>query len=33
VTAYGIGADFGVLLLALVALTTISSRLYPNLAR
>jgi ABC-2 type transport system permease protein len=33
VTSYGIGADFGVLLLALVALTTISSRLYPNLAR
>jgi ABC-2 type transport system permease protein len=33
VTTYGIGMDFGVLLLALAALTTISSRLYPNLAR
>jgi ABC-2 type transport system permease protein len=33
VTAYGIGADFAVLMLALAALTTISSRLYPNLAR
>ena len=32
-TAYGIGADFAVLLLALAALTTISCRLYPNLAR
>lgn len=30
---YGFGADFAVLLLALVLLTTISSRLYPNLAR
>jgi len=33
VTSYGIGADFAVLLLALAALTTISARLYPNLAR
>jgi ABC-2 type transport system permease protein len=33
VTAYGVGADFGVLILALVALTTIGARLYPNLAR
>jgi ABC-2 type transport system permease protein len=33
VTAYGVGADFSVLILALAALTTISSRLYPNLAR
>lgn len=32
-TAYGIGADFAVLLLALTVLTIISSRLYPNLAR
>jgi ABC-2 type transport system permease protein len=32
-TAYGIGVDFAVLILALAALTTISSRLYPNLAR
>ncbi len=32
-TAYGIGVDFAVLLLVLTALTTISSRLYPNLAR
>jgi len=32
-TAYGIGADFAVLTLALALLTTISSRLYPNLAR
>ncbi|HTX22105.1 MAG TPA: ABC transporter permease [Candidatus Aquilonibacter sp.] len=32
-TAYGIGADFGVLVLALTVLTTISARLYPNLAR
>jgi ABC-2 type transport system permease protein len=33
VTAYGVGADFSVLILALAALTTISARLYPNLAR
>ena len=33
VTAYGVGADFGVLILALAALTTISARLYPRLAR
>jgi len=32
-TAYGIGADFAVLILALAALTTISARLYPHLAR
>ena len=32
-TSYGIGADFGVLVLALTMLTTISARLYPNLAR
>jgi ABC-2 type transport system permease protein len=32
-TAYGIGADFAVLILALVLLTSISARLYPNLAR
>jgi len=32
-TSYGIGADFGVLVLALTVLTTISARLYPNLAR
>jgi ABC-2 type transport system permease protein len=30
---YGLGMDFAVLLLALVALTLISARLYPNLAR
>jgi ABC-2 type transport system permease protein len=33
VTAYGVGADFTVLLLALAVLTVISARLYPNLAR
>ncbi len=33
VTSYGIGADFAVLLLVLAVLTTISARLYPNLAR
>jgi len=32
-TAYGISADFAVLILALAALTTISSRLYPKLGR
>jgi ABC-2 type transport system permease protein len=32
-TAYGIGPDFAVLVLALAVLTTISARLYPNLAR
>ena len=32
-SAYGIGADFAVLVVALAALTTISARLYPNLAR
>jgi len=32
-TTYGIGVDFAVLLLVLAALTTVSSRLYPNLAR
>ncbi|MGA3284915.1 MAG: ABC transporter permease [Verrucomicrobiota bacterium] len=32
-TAYGVGADFTVLLLALAVLTMISARLYPNLAR
>jgi ABC-2 type transport system permease protein len=32
-TAYGVGADFAVLLLALAALTMIGARLYPNLAR
>ena len=32
-TAYGVGADFAVLLLALSALTIVSARLYPNLAR
>jgi ABC-2 type transport system permease protein len=32
-TAYGIGVDFAVLILALTVLTTISARLYPNLAR
>ena len=33
VTAYGISVDFAVLILALAVLTTISARLYPNLAR
>jgi len=32
-SAYGVGADFAVLILALAVLTTISARLYPNLAR
>jgi ABC-2 type transport system permease protein len=32
-TAYGVGADFTVLLLALAVLTVIGARLYPNLAR
>lgn len=32
-TAYGVGVDFAVLLGTLVVLTTISARLYPNLAR
>ena len=32
-TAYGIGADFAVLIHALAVLTTVSSRLYPRLAR
>ena len=32
-TTYGIGADFGVLTLALAALTALGARLYPNLAR
>jgi ABC-2 type transport system permease protein len=32
-TTYGIGVDFAVLVIALAVLTTISSRLYPNLAR
>jgi ABC-2 type transport system permease protein len=32
-TSYGIGTDFAVLILALAALTTVSARLYPNLAR
>jgi ABC-2 type transport system permease protein len=32
-TAHGISADFTVLILALAVLTTISARLYPNLAR
>jgi ABC-2 type transport system permease protein len=32
-TSYGISADFAVLILALAVLTTISARLYPNLAR
>ena len=32
-TAFGLGADFAVLLLALAVLTTVSARLYPNLAR
>jgi ABC-2 type transport system permease protein len=33
VTSYGVGADFGGLILALVVLTLISARLYPNLGR
>ncbi len=32
-SAYGVGFDFGVLLLAMAALTVIGARLYPNLAR
>ncbi|HUZ08253.1 MAG TPA: ABC transporter permease [Candidatus Paceibacterota bacterium] len=32
-SAHGLGVDFGVLLLALVVLTAVSARLYPNLAR
>jgi ABC-2 type transport system permease protein len=33
VTAYGVGVDFAVLLFASTMLTTISTRLYPHLAR
>ena len=33
VSDYGLGLDFGVLLLATVILVTISARLYPNIAR
>jgi ABC-2 type transport system permease protein len=32
-TSYGIGLDFAVLFLALILLTTIGARLYPNLGR
>jgi len=33
VSAYGIAADFAVLIVALALLTAIGARLYPNLAR
>jgi ABC-2 type transport system permease protein len=33
VSDYGLGLDFGVLLLSTVVLVTISARLYPNIAR